>query len=90
MEHVKGNDKGSVKLYALSTCGWCEKDKNLLEDLGVDFSYVYVDLLEGKEREEVMKEVERWNPRRTFPTLVINKSCVVGFDERKIKKELKI
>jgi glutaredoxin len=36
-----------------------------------------------------MQEVERWNPRRSFPTVVINdKEAVVGYDADKIKELL--
>jgi len=59
-------------LYALSTCGWCARTKDLLTNLGVEFSYLYVDLLQGEERDRVVREVERWNPRLSFPTVVIN------------------
>lgn len=88
LKHVKGKDKGKVTLYALSTCGWCGKTKKLFNDLGVDYSYVDVDLQEGEGRKQALKEVERWNPSRSFPTLVINDKCIVGFDESKIKKAL--
>lgn len=89
MVHVKGEDKGSVVLFALSTCGWCRKTKNLLGDLGVEYYYVDVDLLKGEKKEKVMEEVEHWNPRGSFPTLVIkDETCVVGFDEGKIKEAL--
>lgn len=51
--HVSGVDRGGkVIMYGLSTCVWCKKTKKLLTDLGVDFDYVYVDRLEGKEEEE--------------------------------------
>ena len=88
LKHVKGKDKGKVTLYALSTCGWCGKTKKLFDDLGVDYSYVDVDFQEGEGRKQALKEVERWNPSRSFPTLVINDKCIVGFDESKIKKAL--
>lgn len=88
-KHVKGKNKGNILLYALSTCGWCGKTKKLLEDLDLDFFYVDVDLLEGKEKEEAIKELERWNKSRSFPTLVIdNKKCIVGFKEDSIRKAL--
>lgn len=48
MQNVPGEDRGRVMLYALSTCGWCARTKELLTDLGVGFSYVYVDLLAGR------------------------------------------
>ncbi len=87
MEHVSGTDRGKVILYALSTCGWCERTKRLLQELGVDFRYVYVDLLEEEEMDPVMKEVEKYNPKGSFPTLVINDStCIVGFREQDIRQ----
>ena len=71
VEHVNGKKMGKVMLYALSTCGWCARTKELLRTLGVDFDYTYVDLLEGKEQDDAMNEVEKWNPKGSFPTLVI-------------------
>ena len=44
MNHVEGTDKGRVVLYALSTCQWCRKVKDLLKELGIDFYYIDVDL----------------------------------------------
>ena len=40
IEHVKGENKGKITLYALSTCGWCKKTKKLLDDLGVEYHYI--------------------------------------------------
>ncbi len=87
-QHVKGKNKGKITLFALSTCGWCKKTKKLLAELGVEHHFVDVDLLEGELQEEILKEMEEWNPRRTFPTLVVNDQCVVGFKEDKIKEVL--
>ena len=79
---IEGKDKGKILLYALSTCGWCRKTKALLNEMGLAYSYIDVDLLEGAERTDVMKEVARWNPQGSFPTMVIDDSqCVVGFKE---------
>ena len=89
VEHVKGKNKGKIMLYALSTCVWCNKTKQLLTDLGVEFNYIYVDLLEGDDKDKTMNEVEKWNPRCSFPTLVINDKCIVGFKEDEIREALK-
>ena len=89
LAHVPGRNKGEVFLYALSTCQWCRKTKELLTELGVDFSYVYVDLLSGAELERVTGELLQWNRSRSFPTLVINNSTViVGFREDRIREVL--
>ena len=90
MEHVNGKEIGKVTLYALSTCGWCRKTKELLNDLGIAYDYVYVDLLTGAEREEAIGAVTKWNPARSFPTLVLNDDkCIIGFKEEDIRKSLK-
>jgi len=87
--HVDGKDKSKVMIYALSTCIWCRKTKELLEKMGVAYDYVYVDLLKRDESMEVQKEIRKWNPSSSFPTMVINnKKAILGFDENAIKKEL--
>jgi glutaredoxin-like protein NrdH len=86
-EHVNGRDAGSVMLYALSTCQWCNKTKELLKELGSAFDYTYVDLLEGREQDEAMDRVEKFNPAGSFPTLVVNgKKAIVGFREQEIRE----
>jgi len=89
--HVKGEKKGDLFLYALSTCGWCKKTKELLQTLNAEFYYTDVDLLSGQERTDVMDELKKWNPRCSFPSLVIDhQKCIVGFDEKQIREALKL
>jgi glutaredoxin-like protein NrdH len=88
MKHVEGKNKGHIMMYALSTCGWCKKTKRLLNEMGVEYDYTDVDLLEGEKKAETIKEMERWNPRRSFPTLVINDECIVGYKEDEIKEAI--
>jgi glutaredoxin len=89
LEHVPGKTKGRVVLYALSTCGWCEKTRKLLEELGIEYSYVYVDLLPPSELEETLHEVEHHNPKGSFPTLVVgNSRVIIGFREQEIREAL--
>lgn len=89
INHVEGENKGDIILYALSTCGWCKKTKKLLEDLGVEYNYVFVDQLNTNEKVETTKEIKQWNPRCSFPTLVIdNKKCIIGYKDDEIKETL--
>lgn len=91
MKHITGKNKGKLVLYALSTCIWCKKTKSLLEDLGIEYSFIDVDLLEGAEKSKATEELKAWNPLCSFPTLVINnQKCIVGFNETKIKEELNV
>lgn len=89
IKHVPGRNAGHIMLYALSTCGWCAKTKKLLDEMGVEYDYQYVDHLQGEEREQAMSEVESWNPRCSFPTLVINdETCIVGYKDDDIRRAL--
>ncbi|HOJ95420.1 MAG TPA: glutaredoxin family protein [Methanospirillum sp.] len=75
--HVAGREKGSIMLYALSTCIHCKQTKKLLDELQVAYDYLYVDQLSRAEMDEILKEIEKYNPRGSFPTLVINNSKVI-------------
>jgi glutaredoxin-like protein NrdH len=87
--HVDGKEKEKVVLYALSTCIWCRKTKMLLNELGVAYDYVDVDLLDSEEQDKVVEIINKFNLTGGFPTMVINdKDCIRGFDERKIKEVL--
>ena len=89
IKHVPGRDAGHIMLYALSTCGWCARTKKLLDDLGVGYDFEYVDHLQGEGKEQAVREVKRWNPSCSFPTLVIaDDTCIIGYKEKEIRKAL--
>lgn len=87
IKRVEGRDRGRIMVYALSTCMWCRKAKNLLDRLGVAYSFVDVDLLDAADKEAVKAEVKRWNPSCSYPTIVIGEArCIAGFDEAEIRQ----
>jgi glutaredoxin-like protein NrdH len=87
---VDGADKGRIVLYTLSTCMWCRMAKNLLNDMGVSYEYLDVDTLPAEEKDSVKKEIKKWNPGGSYPTMVIReKECVSGFDETEIREKIK-
>jgi glutaredoxin-like protein NrdH len=90
LELVEGEDgKHELVLFALSTCGWCRKARTFLDDNKLKYSYVYVDLLQGDAQKEVFEEVKKRNPRKTFPTLVVDdEEVLAGFNEDRYKEAL--
>jgi glutaredoxin-like protein NrdH len=87
---IPGKKTVDITLYALSTCGWCRKARELLDSLGVEYRYEYVDLLSDDERLAAVSEVTRWNPSLSFPTMVIdNKRSIIGFKEMEIREAIK-
>ncbi len=90
-EKVSGSrKKKSVRLYALSTCGWCKKTKKLLKELDVEYEYVDIDKLEGNAKEKARKQLKEYNPHMNLPTVVIDDGdeVIVGFKEDEIKGAL--
>lgn len=83
---VEGARKGKIVLYTLSTCMWCRMAKDLLRDLGVGYEYVDVDLLDAAEKDLAKKEIRKWNPQGSYPTIVINDTeSIAGYDESRIR-----
>ena len=89
LEHVDGKNTHKVMLYALSTCIWCRKTKDLLTKLGVAFDYAYIDLVPKDEQGAALDEVKKYNPGCNFPTVVIDdKKVIVGFKEKELQEAL--
>ncbi|MBN2434839.1 MAG: glutaredoxin family protein [Spirochaetes bacterium] len=86
---VEGDSCGTIQLFGLSTCIWCKKTKEYLDSKGVEYYYVFVDLLNESEKEEAKKLIKKWNNDISYPTIIINESrSVVGFDEDEIDREI--
>ncbi|MBI4917532.1 MAG: glutaredoxin family protein [Acidobacteria bacterium] len=86
---VDGKDKKhKVVLYALSTCGWCRRTKELLVEEGVDHEYVDIDLCNGDEKEKLSTKARELNPRGNYPVLQVDDRVIVGYDPDKIREAL--
>ncbi len=83
---VDGRNVGDIKVYALSTCGWCKKTKNFLNENHIKYAYIDVDRLDPKEVEPVRKQQLQHNPAGSFPTIVVDGACIVGYDEVQLTK----
>ena len=77
-----------VKIYTLSTCSHCKATKRFLNDYKVEYEFTDVDLLEGAERQAILEEVKKLNPRCSFPTIIIGDRVIVGYKEDEIKEAL--
>jgi glutaredoxin len=77
-----------VRMFTLSTCSHCKATKRFLDDCAVKYEFTDVDLLEGEERTAILEDVRKWNPRCSFPTIVIGDKVIVGYREDEIKEAL--
>jgi len=78
------------KVYALTTCPYCKRTRRFLDAHKIDYDCIEVDLLDDAKQDEVLDEIEKLTGRRSFPVVVVGKEIIVGHDEEKLKKALKI
>jgi glutaredoxin len=77
-----------VKMFTLSTCSHCKATKKFFDDCEVRYEFTDVDLLDREERTAILEDLRRWNPRCSFPTIIIGDKVIIGFREDEIKEAL--
>jgi glutaredoxin-like protein NrdH len=83
------NNRHTVLMYAISTCGWCQRAKRLLQDHNVAYEYVDVDLGSNEDRREIMNDILQRGGRLSYPTIIIDGRVLInGFQEDKLKEAL--
>ena len=82
----------TLLFYGLSTCIHCRHTREFLEAEHIPFDLVYVDKLEGADRDKAVEQVRKYNPRISFPTLVVDggKDVIVGFQPEAIKEAVSL
>ncbi|HAF95459.1 MAG: hypothetical protein A2X34_09970 [Elusimicrobia bacterium GWC2_51_8] len=84
--------KKKVRVYALSTCGWCRKTVGWLKENNIAAEVIYTDVIEDEaEKEKVVACAKKYNPLLSFPTVVIDNGehVIIGFAPEKIREALK-
>jgi len=77
-----------VKIFSLSSCSHCRATKKFLGECTIKYDFVDVDLLQGEERAAVLEDVKKFNPKCSFPTIIIGDKVIVGYKENEIKEAL--
>lgn len=89
IEKVEGKKPvQDIILFSLSTCMWCEKAKELLDELGLEYGHVTVDFLDNEEdQQEVYDLIGKFSDNIGFPVLVIGngEKAIIGFNEAEIR-----
>ena len=81
-----------LKLFALSTCGFCKRAIAFLNMHKVSYSYVYIDRLSLNEKKAVKDEFyETFQARMVYPALIVDeKEYLIGFIEESWKSALSL
>jgi glutaredoxin len=79
-----------VKMYTISTCSHCRATKRFMDECSIKYEFTDVDLLDGEERQAILEDVRRFNPRCSFPTILIGDKVIIGYQEDEIREALGI
>ena len=76
-------------MYALTTCQHCKNTRKFLDANNVDYIVIYLDEYSGSQRSDLMEKVRTYNPRGTFPTILVpGGKVIVGFRKQLMQEAL--
>ena len=85
------NKKHKVLLYAISTCGWCKRAKNFLNDNNVDYEYVDIDLCSSEDKNTIRQDILKRGGVLAYPTVIIDgKTLLTGPSPDKLREVLEL
>jgi glutaredoxin 3 len=75
----------TVKVYTSSSCPYCNRAKRFLKEHGIKFKEINI-----SRYPEAAKELKRKTGQTGVPVILTGNHKVVGFDENKLRRLLKI
>lgn len=76
-------------MYALETCQHCKNTRKYLDSKNADYVIIYLDQYSKEQRAELMEKVRSYNPRGTFPTMVVpGGKIIVGYRKQLLEEAL--
>ena len=87
---VQGNNsEHKVMVYAFSTCVWCKMTKKFLQDNGIAYEYVDVDLADEDDKVKIREDIQKKGGTLSYPTTIVDdKTVITGFRKDQLKEAL--
>ncbi len=83
------NSKNKVFLYTLSTCGWCKKAKELMQDNNIEYEYIDLDKCSKEDQKTAVDQLKERKLPVAFPIIIINEDKVIqGYKKDQIIEAL--
>ena len=77
------NNPHNLRIYALTTCAFCERALSFLKDQGLAHEYLMVDSLDPETKRELKAELKaKYGNIPVFPLLIVDhETAISGFTE---------
>ena len=83
------NSKNKVFLYTLSTCGWCNKTKEMLNENNIQYEYIDLDKCSKEDQKTAVNQLKERKLPVAFPIMIVNDEKVIqGFKKNDIVEAL--
>jgi len=81
-------DSHEVSIFTISTCQWCRRCKNFLNDRNIRYKYIDIDQISMEEKGKILEYLrENYKPDRiAYPFLVCDDKFVVGYDPNRYEE----
>jgi glutaredoxin-like YruB-family protein len=74
-----------VKIYSTPTCPWCKMAKKFLKEKKIEFEDIDV-----SSDHEAAHEMIKKSGQMGVPVIEVDDEIIIGFDQEKLKKALKL
>lgn len=74
-------DSNPVALYSFTTCPFCRKAKDFLDEEKIHYTAVELDLLPGNEGNEIRSVLGKMTRRTSVPCIFIGGECIGGCND---------
>ncbi|QEN09301.1 glutaredoxin [Oceanispirochaeta crateris] len=83
-------NKHQLRFMGLTTCSFCKKAKQFLDDNDFSYDYLYLDKIDPEDKKNLKIEfAAHFDKRLSYPTLIIDdKEILTGFIRIAWEKEL--
>ena len=79
-----------IQIYSTTTCPYCKMEKAYLDEKGIKYENFFVDQDEKKADEMIQKSGQMGVPVTIITNDKNEETLIVGFDKKRIDKELNI
>ncbi|MCW4034415.1 MAG: glutaredoxin family protein [Candidatus Bathyarchaeota archaeon] len=85
------HNKHKVLLYAISTCGWCKRAKNFLNENSVQYDYLDIDTCNAEDKNKSMNDILSRGGRLAYPTIIVDDELLLtGPTPEKLREVLEL
>ena len=74
-------DENKVAMFSFTTCPFCRRAKDFLDEKGMPYEAMELDLLEGNEGNEIRAALGRRTKRTSVPCIFVQQKCIGGCND---------